>query len=65
MEEHGWLGFFLTVDRLFFRETGVLHEKYLVAPVHMSRHRRYYDPVEDSFGGSHADLFHEEFGPLE
>ncbi len=57
IEEHGWAGLFLTVDRLFYREGGRLAEKYTVAPRRLSRHRRYYDPVEDSFGQSEPSLF--------
>lgn len=64
MEQAGWLGFLLTVDRLFFRETGRLSEKYVFAPAHMSRDRRYYDPLEDAFGSSRPDLFHDDFRPL-
>lgn len=64
MEQSGWLGFLLTVDRLFFRETGHLSQKYLFAPARMSRERRYYDPLEDSFGRSRPDLFHDDFRRL-
>lgn len=57
IEEHGWLGFFLTVDRLFIREGGRLHGHYTITPRKLSEDRRYYDPVDDSFGKSEPSLF--------
>lgn len=46
----GFRGFFLTLDRLFFREFGRLDDKYFLAPEHLSEGVRFYDPLDDSIG---------------
>ena len=57
IKNYGWLGFLLTVDRLVFRETGALHEKYSMIHFDDSRWPRYYDPLEDSLGETNPTLF--------
>jgi putative component of membrane protein insertase Oxa1/YidC/SpoIIIJ protein YidD len=57
IEQHGWIGFFLTVDRLMIREGGSLHNHYTIAPRRLSADPRFYDPVDDGFGNSKPSLF--------
>ncbi len=64
IRRHSFLGFLLFIDRLFYREVGDLSSKYFVAPSRLSRHARYYDPVEDSlplFENHRPSLFRESF----
>ena len=48
--KHGWHGFLLTLERLFFREGGDLSHRYPLAPRHFSETPRYLDPLEASTG---------------
>ena len=65
IRRHGFLGFLLSVDRLFFREAGGLERKYLFAAPHQSRHLRFYDPTEDSLGPARRpSLLREEYRPV-
>ncbi len=66
IERVGFYGFLLLVDRMFYRETGNLAEKYLVAPRRKSEYPRYYDPLEDSIGGGAAypSFLTEDFSAL-
>lgn len=50
IRQEGWKGFFLTLERLFFREGGDLSTRYPVAPRFLSEDPRYFDPVEASLG---------------
>ena len=64
VERHGFLGLLLFVDRLFYRETGALAEKYFFAPRRLSGHLRYYDPLSDTFPlleGKRPSLYGEDF----
>jgi hypothetical protein len=62
MKQKGILGLLLLTDRMFYRETGNLIEKYMVAPEHLSNEKRFYDPLSDStFGGPGASLLKEDF----
>jgi len=58
IDQYGWLGFLLSVDRLFVREFGSMSRSYyVVTPYHLSKSPRYYDPLDDSFGKSQPSLF--------
>ncbi len=48
LEEGSFLGLFLLMDRLFFREVGNLADKYMIAPTSLSQAHRYFDPVSDT-----------------
>ena len=64
VQKHGFAGLMMFVDRLFFREVGELKTRYMVSPKHFSRHRRYYDPVEDAlpiFKYKRPSLLKEDF----
>lgn len=62
IRQEGILGLLLLADRLFYRETGNLMEKYVIAPGYLSKEKRYYDPLTDSTpGGPEASLLKEEF----
>ncbi|MBW7857200.1 MAG: membrane protein insertion efficiency factor YidD [Leptonema sp. (in: Bacteria)] len=64
IQEHGWLGFLLTVDRLVYRETGELYAKYSMIHFSDSNWPRYYDPLEDSLGESNPTLFSTDINVL-
>lgn len=46
ISEHGLSGFLLSIERLFFRESGNLSARYPIAPAELSSAPRYYDPVK-------------------
>lgn len=50
ISHHGWHGFLIFIDRLFFREGGNLSSRYPLAPRHLSDAPRYLDPLEASLG---------------
>ncbi len=45
---HGFLGMWLFIDRLFYRESGLLYRKYLPVRPSISPSLRYYDSLEDT-----------------
>ena len=64
VRRHSLLGFFLFIDRLFFRETGKLKTRYMTTPYRLSRHVRYYDPLRDTlplFDVKRPSLYREDF----
>ena len=63
IEQLGFRGLLLLIDRLFYREVGALENKYLVAPRQLSEHKRYFDPLADSATGSRPSLLKESFYP--
>ena len=50
LQEQGYKGFFISLDRLFYRESGTLYSKYFCTPtnIHPSAYLRYYDPLMPS-----------------
>lgn len=62
VREDQLLGLLLLVDRLFYRETGNLARKYMVAPSYLSDAMRFFDPYDDSPGNrTGPSLLTEEF----
>ena len=56
----------MTIDRMIYRESGNLYEKYLKTPLKLSKNR-FYDPVEDSlpiFKTHHPSFLKEDFPEL-
>ncbi|MBI39924.1 MAG: hypothetical protein CMF59_10010 [Leptospiraceae bacterium] len=50
LRKHGYFGFLLALERLFFREGGELSDRYPLAPRNLSESPRYLDPLEASTG---------------
>lgn len=50
IRKHGWYGFLISLERLFFREGGDLSERFPLAGRHLSETPRYLDPLEASTG---------------
>ena len=48
LEKHGFLGLWIFIDRLFYREHARLGKKYKLLREPHSRHLHYYDPISDS-----------------
>ena len=48
IEQHGYRGFLMALDRLIYRETGELYTKYFCTPRKLSKYLRYYDPLDES-----------------
>jgi len=64
IRRHGLLGLMIFVDRLFYRESGRLQNRYMLAPRRYSRNRRFYDPLEDTlplFRAKRPSLLQEDF----
>ncbi|MCB1191676.1 MAG: membrane protein insertion efficiency factor YidD [Leptospiraceae bacterium] len=64
IRDHSLMGFLMTMDRLFFRESGSYHQKYFVTPKRLSEHIRFYNPVSDDipiYMEKHGSLYKDEF----
>ncbi len=64
IRKHGYDGFLMLIDRLIYRESGNLYEKYLHAPKKFSKDTRFYDPVEENlpiFKPHHPSFLKEDF----
>ncbi len=64
IHNHSLMGFFMTMDRLFFRESGSYHRKYFVTPKRLSEHIRFYNPVSDDIPihmEKHGSLYKDDF----
>lgn len=64
IRDHSFIGFLMTIDRLFFRESGMYHKNYFVAPKRLSKHIRFYNPVSDDIPilkEKHGSLYKEDF----
>lgn len=60
IQQKGFYGFLLAIDRLFFREFGNLRNRFFITPRHLSDTPRYYDPLSDS-KGVRPSFFNEDF----
>ncbi len=64
ISEHGLIGLYMFIDRIIYRESGLLYLKYFPAPQKLSKALRYYDPVNDSlpiFQNNRPSFLREDF----
>lgn len=58
-QTYGIIGILLTIERLFIREHGNIHNRYIKVPSKISEHPRFYDPTHNSF--QKPSFFQEDF----
>lgn len=60
LNKNFFLGFFLTLERVFIRERGDLSKKFISVPEEFSPYKkRFYDPITNSF--EEPSLLKEDF----